>query len=74
MFPKATYMYWQKRLNRANSGQSIEDEMKKIRKKHKDYGYRRMTQELRNRWFLVNKNKVRSPSKQLQTVQHIGYS
>ncbi|MGQ3740780.1 IS3 family transposase [Bacillus sp. Fil] len=58
MFPKSTYMYWQKRLYRANSNQTIEDELKKIREKHKDYGYRRMTQELRNRGFLVNKKKV----------------
>ncbi|EOP79338.1 hypothetical protein IGM_06317 [Bacillus cereus HuB4-4] len=58
IFPKSTYMYWQKCLNRANSNQAIEDELKKIREKHKDYGYRRMTQELRNRGFLVNKKKV----------------
>lgn len=57
MFPKSTYMYWQKCLNRANSDQAIEDELKKIHQKHKDYGYRRMTQELRNRGFLVNKKK-----------------
>ena len=51
-------MYWQKRFNRKNVDQTIEDEMLKIRQQHKDYGYLRITQELRHRGFLVNKKKV----------------
>ena len=41
--PKATYMYWQKRLGRVNPDQEVEDKIQEIRSQHKDYGYRRMT-------------------------------
>ena len=51
-------MYWQKRLDRKNPDQEIELEMLDIRMKHKDYGCLRMTKELRNRGFIVNKKKV----------------
>lgn len=51
-------MYWQKRFDRENSDQEIEEEMLKIRETHKDYGYLRMTKELGNRGFHVNKRKV----------------
>ncbi|MGG5343972.1 transposase [Enterococcus sp. AZ020] len=51
-------MYWQKRFNRKNPDQEIESEMIRIREKHKDYGYLRMTSELKNRGFYVNKKKV----------------
>ena len=37
-FPKATFMYWQKRFDRENPDQEIEAEMLRIRKEHKDYG------------------------------------
>ncbi|MEO1768506.1 transposase [Enterococcus sp. 665A] len=57
-FPKSTFMYWQKHFDRENPDQEIEDEMLKIREKHKHYGCLRMTKELRNRGFLVNKKKV----------------
>ncbi|EMW5335446.1 IS3 family transposase, partial [Enterococcus faecalis] len=57
-FPKSTYMYWQKRLDRTASTQIIEEEIQAIRKKHQHYGYRRMTQELKRRGFQVNKKKV----------------
>jgi putative transposase len=40
--PKATYMYWQKRLDRDNPDKIIEEKMQEIRKNNKDYGYRRM--------------------------------
>lgn len=36
-------MYWQKRFNRKNVDQTIEDEMLKIRQQHKDYGYLRIS-------------------------------
>lgn len=51
-------MYWQKRFNRQNPDREIENEMLQIRKKHKDYGCLRMTRELWNRGFHVNKKKV----------------
>lgn len=46
-FPKSTYMYCQKRLDRTASTQIIEEEIQAIRKKHQHCGYRKMTQELR---------------------------
>ena len=52
-------MYWQKRFNRVNPDQEIENEMLEIRKEHKDYGCLRLTRELKNRGFHVNKKKVR---------------
>jgi transposase InsO family protein len=64
-FPKATFMYWQKRFNRMNPNQEIEDEMLEIRKDHKDYGCLRMTEELKKRGFLVNKKKVQRLIKKL---------
>lgn len=51
-------MYWQRRFDRRNSDQEIEEEMLKIRNQHKDYGYLRMTKELVSRGFHVNKKKV----------------
>ena len=58
-------MYWQKRLDRQNPDQEIEAEMLKIREKHKDYGCLRMTNELRNRGFSINKKKVQRLIKKL---------
>lgn len=56
--PKATYMYWQKRFDRQNHDQKIEDKILGIRKEHKDYGYRRILEELRNQGYSINKKKV----------------
>ncbi|WP_441006659.1 IS3 family transposase, partial [Candidatus Vagococcus giribetii] len=64
-FPKATYMYWQKRFNRLNPDQEIENQMLEIRKEHKDYGCLRMTRELKDRGFHVNKKKVQRLIKKL---------
>lgn len=50
-------MYWQKRFNRRNPDQEIEDEMLEIRKEHKDYGCLRMKKELQNRGLLLIKRK-----------------
>ena len=41
-------MYWQKRFDRENPDQELEDKIQEIRSQHKDYGYRRMTGELKN--------------------------
>lgn len=59
-------MYWQKRLNRTNSTQMIEEEIQAIRKEHQHYGYRRVTQELKRRVFQVNKKKVQRLIQKLQ--------
>lgn len=51
-------MYWQKRFDRENPDQELKEMILSIRKKHKDYGYRRIYGELRNRGILINKKKV----------------
>ncbi|RGI50713.1 IS3 family transposase [Roseburia sp. OM03-7AC] len=56
--PKTTYMYWQKRFDRKNPDQEIEEKILEIRKEHKDYGYRRILGELRNQGYSINKKKV----------------
>ena len=56
--PKATYMYWQKRFDRQNPDQEIEEKILKIREEHKDYGYRRILGELSNQGYSINKKKV----------------
>lgn len=57
-YPKSTYMYWQKRFDRENPDEALENEILEIRKEHKDFGYRRIQGELGNRRFKVNKKKV----------------
>lgn len=51
-------MYWQKRFDRENPDKYLEDEITKIHIENKDYGYRRVHRELRNRKIFVNKKKV----------------
>jgi transposase InsO family protein len=51
-------MYWQKRFDRENPDEALENEILEIRKEHKDFGYRRIQGELGNRGFKVNKKKV----------------
>ena len=51
-------MYWQKRFARENPDKQLEDEITKIHIENKDYGYRRVYRELRNRNIFVNKKKV----------------
>ena len=51
-------MYWQKRFDRENPDKYLEDEITKIHIENKDYGYRRVYRELRNRKIFVNKKKV----------------
>ncbi|ONN37489.1 integrase, partial [Enterococcus faecium] len=52
-------------MDRKNPDQEIEAEMLKVREKHKDYGCLRMTNELRNRGFSINKKKVQRLIKKL---------
>lgn len=56
--PKATYMYWQKRMNKPNPDLEPEEEIKEIRLRHKDFGYRRIYGELKKLGILINKKKV----------------
>ena len=51
-------MYWQKRFDRENPDQKIEEKILEIRGEHKDYGYRRILGELRNQGYFINKKKV----------------
>lgn len=62
---KATYMYWQKRFNRENPDQDLEEKIQKIQEKNKNYGYRRIFGELRNQGLVVNKKKVQRIMKKL---------
>ena len=57
-FPRATYMYWQKRFDRPNPDRELEEKIVEIHLIHKDFGYRRMLGELRNQGYIVNKKRV----------------
>ncbi len=58
-------MYWQKRFDRVNPDQKIEEAMQEIRNKHKNYGCLRITNELKKYGFHVNKKKVQRLIKKL---------
>ena len=51
-------MYWQKRFKLENPDKEIEEKIVEIRELNKDYGYRRVSGELRNQGYIVNKKKV----------------
>ncbi len=51
-------MYWQKRFERENPDQEIENKILEIRNQHKDYGYRRIFGMLRKQGIIINKKKV----------------
>lgn len=51
-------MYWQKRFDKANPNQELEEKILTIRKEHKDFGYRRIYGELRKQGLIVNKKRV----------------
>lgn len=51
-------MYWQKRFERENPNQELEQKILEIRKEHKDFGYRRIYGELRKQGIVVNKKRV----------------
>ncbi|MDC7294629.1 IS3 family transposase [Butyrivibrio sp. DSM 10294] len=60
-FPKATYMYWQKRFDRTDPDEDIKKRILEIRENNKDYGYRRICGELNNNQGIkINKKKVQS--------------
>ncbi|MDA3776627.1 IS3 family transposase, partial [Streptococcus thermophilus] len=55
----STYYYHLKQLNQIDKNQSIKVEIQAIYDEHEgNYGYRRITLELRNRGFVVNQKKV----------------
>ncbi len=51
-------MYWQKRFDRVNPNQELEEKIKEIHSIHKDFGYRRMLGELRKQGRVINKKRV----------------
>ena len=56
---RSTYYYHLKHLDQTDNNQTIKAEIQAIFTEHKgNYGYRRMTLELRNRVFVVNHKKV----------------
>lgn len=56
---RSTYYYHLKQLNQVDKNQSIKVEIQAIYDEHNgNYGYRRITLELRNRGFVVNQKKV----------------
>jgi transposase InsO family protein len=57
-FPKATYMYWQKRFDREKPNDKLEKKILEIRKDNKDFGYRRIYGALRKQGLAVNKKCV----------------
>ena len=57
-FPKATYMYWQKRFEKTNPNEVIEQKIIEIRNENKDFGYRRITGELKKQGHIINKKRV----------------
>lgn len=48
-------MYWQKKWSKEDKDQALKDDILAIRQDHKDYGYRRIHLELKNRGWVVNK-------------------
>lgn len=57
-FPKATYMYWQKRFHRPDADKALEDRILAVHRQNPDYGYRRVTIALRDQGVLINKKHV----------------
>ena len=51
-------MYWQKRFDRENPNEDLEQRILGIRKENKDFGYRRIYGELRKQGLAVNKKCV----------------
>ena len=63
---RSTYYYHLKQLNLEDKNQAVKNEIETIYNAHKgNYGYRRITLELRNRGFIVNHKKVQRLMKML---------
>lgn len=57
-FPKATYMYWQKRFDKENPDQELEEKIIEIRKNHRNFVYRRIYGEFKKQGLVVNKKRI----------------
>ena len=69
---RSTYYYHLKQLNLEDKNQVVKNEIETIYNEHKgNYGYRRITLELRNRGFIVNHKKVQRLMKLLGLTARI---
>ena len=70
--PRSTYYYQLKQLDRLDKDKKLKAEIQAIFIEHKgNYGYRRMTLELRNRGYIVNHKKVQRLMKVLGLTARI---
>ena len=70
--PRSTYYYHLKQLDQPDKNQELKAEIQSIYSEHKgNYGYRRVTLELRNRSFVVNHKKVQRLMKVLGLAARI---
>lgn len=51
-------MYWQKRFDKVNPDECLEQSILQIRKENKDFGYRRIYGDLRKQGLIINKKRV----------------
>ena len=69
---RSTYYYHLKQLKQEDKNHDIKNEIQTIYTEHKgNYGYRRITLELRNRGFIVNHKKVQRLMKLLGLTARI---
>lgn len=69
---RSTYYYHLKQLNKLDKNKVLKAKIKMIYDEHKgNYGYRRITLELRNQGFLVNHKKVQRLMKRMNLTAHI---
>ena len=70
--PRSTYYYQLKQLDRLDKDKDLKAEIQSIFTEHRgNYGYRRMTLELRNRGYIVNHKKVQRLMKVLDLSARI---
>ena len=69
---RSTYYYHLKQLNKLDKNKVLKAKIKMIYDEHKgNYGYRRITLELRNQGFLVNHKKVQRLMKLMNVTARI---
>ena len=69
---RSTYYYQLKQLDGVDKDKELKNEIQAIYNEHKgNYGYRRVTLELRNRGFVVNHKKVQRLMKVLALTARI---
>ncbi|KFN86912.1 hypothetical protein H702_08955, partial [Streptococcus equinus JB1] len=69
---RSTYYYHLKQLNKLDKNMVLKAKIKMIYDEHKgNYGYRRITLELRNQGFLVNHKKVQRLMKRMNLTARI---